>query len=534
MFKAVGRVAEASGLTLKLEDSDKPRTNGTVVYLPKLSGFATDEEQWRWLGAAYHELGHCSPEVKGIFQYCKDKSITGILHTVMNIIEDIRNERNGQGEYVGRDQALEYLQYYCAKQGVELLNKKGIQTDTQQLFIDVLVLSYKYRGDTFQPSLALPAIELAKFTKSDYSDLYPDLDAMVTEEDVHKIALKIIESVPEEQEQEQEQEQGADTDQGQDQDQENESEDSDKGQDEDKRIKDELGELLELIDQHEYHEPSGPVPRTPSERTEYFPIAEIEVRNPDPIDEKIEEHKKYILEMIDQGSTIEHQVKRLFQSQAQVQTVYNRTAGRLTKRDLYRVPAGDVDVFNRKQQNITPKGTALFLLVDGSGSMAYARWHAAHAAASLMVDALSPIGVATRVMSFTDDNGLAIHFNIKDWHERLCKEKMAERAAGTLRYLWDNADGESVAWAHDNLMTRPEKRKILIVLSDGKPATSNCDNRGVDEYLKEVIRKCKCEVYGIGIQTESVKDFYPEHTVIYDTTELSTKLLEVIKHKILG
>jgi cobalamin biosynthesis protein CobT len=94
--------------------------------------------------------------------------------------------------------------------------------------------------------------------------------------------------------------------------------------------------------------------------------------------------------------------------------------------------------------------------------------------------------------------------------------------------LAENLDGEAVLWQALRLAKRPEARKVMFVLSDGHPAGSR-DNAQGARYLKEVIQRVidsGIEVYGLGIQSKAVCEFYPEWWVCQDLADLSTIALE--------
>lgn len=87
-----------------------------------------------------------------------------------------------------------------------------------------------------------------------------------------------------------------------------------------------------------------------------------------------------------------------------------------------------------------------------------------------------------------------------------------------LRYahgIHENLDGEAVLWQARRLAARPEKRRVMFVLSDGMPSGAR-DNRLGAEFLKESVQRVIAsgiEVYGIGIETDAVKHFYPRHWI---------------------
>jgi len=89
--------------------------------------------------------------------------------------------------------------------------------------------------------------------------------------------------------------------------------------------------------------------------------------------------------------------------------------------------------------------------------------------------------------------------------------------------IGNNLDGEAVLWQARRLARRPESRRIMLVCSDGFPAGSY-DNAQGARYLKEAVRRvldAGIEVYGIGMQSGAVSQFYPVHLVCADMADLS-------------
>lgn len=87
----------------------------------------------------------------------------------------------------------------------------------------------------------------------------------------------------------------------------------------------------------------------------------------------------------------------------------------------------------------------------------------------------------------------------------------------------ENLDGEAVLWQARRLAKRKEPRRVLFVLSDGYPAGSDNANQGA-VFLKESVMRViesGIEVYGIGIQSDSVRNFYPTHWVCDDLDGLT-------------
>jgi cobaltochelatase CobT len=187
----------------------------------------------------------------------------------------------------------------------------------------------------------------------------------------------------------------------------------------------------------------------------------------------------------------------------------------------------------RKENAVDPKGTALFILTDASASMGGTKYNVTAAAVALLNDAVSPLGVPLEIGAFTERGSIGtVHFIIKKFSEKRSSENILSDYAKMRRELSQNADGDSIMWAYRRLIARPEERKILLVLSDGSPAS---DNPGdcwtyTNDVIAEVGKRVEC--YGIGIMDESVSHLYPEYSVLRHADELEQCLLDVVKKKI--
>lgn len=98
-----------------------------------------------------------------------------------------------------------------------------------------------------------------------------------------------------------------------------------------------------------------------------------------------------------------------------------------------------------------------------------------------------------------------------------------------------NRDGECVLWAAKRLAARPERRKVLIVGSDGLPSGARYEYTE-EKYLQVVVRDiitAGIEVFGLGIMDESVKHYYPEWTLIRRASDIPTVVLGVLSQMLL-
>ncbi len=99
--------------------------------------------------------------------------------------------------------------------------------------------------------------------------------------------------------------------------------------------------------------------------------------------------------------------------------------------------------------------------------------------------------------------------------------------------LKENIDGEALAWAYRRLLSRPEHRRILMVISDGAPVDDSTlsVNPGnyLEKHLREVIRDIEArnqvELIAIGIGHD-VTRYYRRAVTIVDAEELGGTMMK--------
>lgn len=264
-------------------------------------------------------------------------------------------------------------------------------------------------------------------------------------------------------------------------------------------------------------------------------------------------------EVAQMAGRMQKDIERIMASQSHVIKIAGHRRGKLHAPSLYRVSQGDDRVFTQKQEHIS-KDTAVSLVVDNSGSMGGAKMRLAMIAAYALSQTLDRVKIAHEVIGFTtgDWNGLprslldamsddmrktGIRYEratpivmpiYKSFDERvtpLVKKRFAY-ALNAQRGLNGNIDGESLEYAAQRLFKQPEKRKVMIVLSDGMPAGGPL----CEPHLKYVIKdlgRLGVDCIGIGILSDAVKKFYPKHVVLNKVEELPIEVMQKIKELLL-
>lgn len=248
-------------------------------------------------------------------------------------------------------------------------------------------------------------------------------------------------------------------------------------------------------------------------------------------------------------NTLKMNLERIFKSVENARWKSEREQGLVNARSLANLASNPNyrGVFKEMVKTETDK-VAISILVDLSGSMCGDKVETAKLASTAMSEALKGLGINFEVLGFntgysnelntyvgraksenlTRFNRLGEtleHFVFKDFNSDSLLGLSNMKSAGA------NADGESVMWAAKRLSLRSEKRKILIVMSDGMPSCGG-DHRILQSDLRAKlaqIEKFGIETVGIGIQTDAVKHFYKDYLVINNLKDLTTTSLKKLE-----
>jgi cobaltochelatase CobT len=199
------------------------------------------------------------------------------------------------------------------------------------------------------------------------------------------------------------------------------------------------------------------------------------------------------------------------------------------------------------------KDTVVSLLIDNSGSMRGRPIMSAIACADILARVLEQCSVKVEILGFTTaewkggDSRKAwvsagapknpgrindlrhIIYKSADAPWRKVKRNLGLALKDGL--LKENIDGEAILWALKRLNARPEKRKILMVISDGAPVDDSTISANPSSYLDSHLRQVIAQIEGgknvellaIGIGHD-VKRYYQNAVTIRDISELGDKM----------
>ncbi|MBN3737786.1 MULTISPECIES: cobalamin biosynthesis protein CobT [Burkholderia] len=201
------------------------------------------------------------------------------------------------------------------------------------------------------------------------------------------------------------------------------------------------------------------------------------------------------------------------------------------------------------------RDAAVSLLIDCSGSMAGSKIELATLCAAALCDALIQLGFACEVLGYSsaEDAAMRAHYQrwIDDGHSTFGYNRFVERldlrvykrfdsdnpsGIACLECGHENPDGEALSWAAERLLSTRARRRILMVLSDGSPATGDGHPAILRTDLHarvDALRARRVELIGVGILDDAVESFYPVSRVVEHLNALPGAAFAVLSDTLL-
>jgi cobaltochelatase CobT len=250
-------------------------------------------------------------------------------------------------------------------------------------------------------------------------------------------------------------------------------------------------------------------------------------------------------------SRLANKLQRKLMAQQNRAWDFDLEEGALDPAKLMRVIIDPMAPLSFKRERDTDfKDTVVTLLIDNSGSMRGRPIMVAACCADILARTLERCGVKVEILGFTTkawkggqarETWLAagkpatpgrlndlrhIIYKSADAPMRRSKRSLALMMREGL--LKENIDGEALAWAHKRLLGRPERRRILMMISDGAPVDDSTLSVNSGNYLElhlrqvieEIETRSPVELIAIGIGHD-VTRYYRRAVTITDPTELA-------------
>lgn len=226
----------------------------------------------------------------------------------------------------------------------------------------------------------------------------------------------------------------------------------------------------------------------------------------------------------------------------------DKEAGRLENRVLPLVRFGHRSIYTERVKG-DDLSTAVAMLIDYSGSMgrgAKSKIDLACQAAHQLGKAFDSLKLSFGIFAWTNiyQYGRSSkydpyynrfepyrYYKVKGFRERF--KKIAPRLAWISQEGGcDNDDGGALRWAASQLAKIQADRHILMVLSDGLPASDCHDYSVLVGDLHSAIEEIEgvgIEVIAIGIKSDHVRKYYRYSAVVYNLSELSAEVVNQLK-----
>lgn len=254
-------------------------------------------------------------------------------------------------------------------------------------------------------------------------------------------------------------------------------------------------------------------------------------------------------------SKLANRLQRKLMSQQIRSWNFDQEEGLLDASKLTRIITNPTNSLSFKQEKSTGfKDTIVTLLIDNSGSMRGRPISIAAMCGDILARTLERCSVKVEILGFTTqtwkggrsrekwlaDKRPQNPGRLNDLRHIIYKAadqpwRRAKRNLGLMLkdgLLKENIDGEALFWAWQRLKTRVEKRKILMVISDGAPVDDSTLSTNGSEYLenhlKRMIRKienrAEIELVAIGIGHD-VTRYYKHAVTITKAEELGGTMI---------
>lgn len=185
---------------------------------------------------------------------------------------------------------------------------------------------------------------------------------------------------------------------------------------------------------------------------------------------------------------------------------------------IFNLAIGDTEIFRKIGMDKKFNG-CVYVLLDNSGSMCGNKRTEASKAAAVIEEGFKGI-IPMKIVAF-DTCGPVIHEVIKGWDESQ-KLNCCWNFAKHGRNGCGNDDGYDILVAQKELLARPEEKKLLIVLSDGAPASVEDTKKAIQNTRKKGIN-----VFGIYFEEGQIGSDAKEFQYMYEKDYVCCELAEV-------
>ena len=589
-------ICKQAGMDVKYfseAESDKsvPYTDGKTIYIPAPLPTFTPEEWNRWLNTNFHEVGHNIPECVDSFAESKKRKLgsKGFYGFMNNLMEDYRVDLTRCSQYRGMAQSNDAAMQYWALKSAEAL--QGNDHKSKELDVIHTLMAFDiYNRQGWSPSLRGGDAQFTKdFTPEmkgwykkltdKYADKYHEMETAADVFDLQDELLKEVFDIDPEKEKEKNREQnkgngkgkGSKGEEGNGNSEKSEgsgSQEGESGEDESENNEKPSStrdtecsvDYEKLLNSHHDDDFKADATKLAPMHIEYESFKNAADYSPHTDatnkifdfhtgknvgNQFVSSHRSTTVQDINRLIASLHvpalaqEARRLLQVMTRKRNFYNQKKGRLDVNKIYRVcqPHSSVSerIFKTKTES-NALDTAVSVLVDYSGSMGGYKIQTAISAGYALEMLCGMLKINCEIAGFTEYGQQSNNFYVfKNFGHTIQDSQFIENMSLASSHMSSNADGDSILIAWHRLMQQKQKRKVLIVLSDGSPASGRGDSY---TYTKQIVKGIEArgdsDIIGIGIMDNNVTGIYKHNHVIHDINQLPTALIKTLEHVILS
>lgn len=255
-------------------------------------------------------------------------------------------------------------------------------------------------------------------------------------------------------------------------------------------------------------------------------------------------------------SKLANRLQRRLLAQQQRAWEFDLEEGQLDAARLARIVANPMlSLSYKREREADFRDTVVTLLIDNSGSMRGRPISVAAMCCDILARTLERCSVKVEILGFTtrawkggqsrerwvQEGKPRNPGRLNDLRHVIYKSadapwRRARKNLGLMLregLLKENIDGEALDWAYKRLMMRPERRRILMVISDGAPVDDSTLSVNPGNYLERHLRKVIhdiehrdiVELIAIGIGHD-VTRYYRRAVTIVDAEELGGTMMK--------
>lgn len=208
-----------------------------------------------------------------------------------------------------------------------------------------------------------------------------------------------------------------------------------------------------------------------------------------------------------------------------------------SKFDATRLVYNDYRVFKHATTPLPDNKIAVSILIDESASMGGKRIEMARAAAIALYSFCEKCELACSVIGHTSKFGVG-DLELSIYADFDTPDKLDKYRLLNIQAKQDNRDGAAILFAGEHLLKRPEKTKILFIISDGAPCATRYHGRAAEADMANIAnglsrRGAKIFTAAIGSDKENIHRIFG--TGFLDITSLETlpeQMLALVKRYI--